>query len=381
MLNIIRRIKYWLLGALLVLIIFNYQLGENVHLYTKNSAYSTGKFGGKAYFLLLKKLGYETLLWEEPLSSIPGKSGVIVILSPPLSYGSGETQFLRTWVFTGGTLLLADENENDVFAAFGIVPYMVTTVEKSSEVAPIPSTVTAGVEKVVVSTCSRLKNESRLDREILLIDERGVIMERVTCGKGKIIASSAPEIFFNDTIRLGGNGILAANCAGSPGGSVFFDEYHHGYTRKKTLFSVMDTPGLLFVVQAVCALVFLFHALGKRFRTPVPQEVEKKRRGIEFVEIMANLYRRAGARVHILSLLFQGFRRNACRALGLSVDADLELLAKGMAQKMKGDEETILRFLQDCAGAVKRKDISDRQLFAMARALDTLGKGEGIDGK
>lgn len=144
----------------------------------------------------------------------------------------------------------------------------------------------------------------------------------------------------------------------------------------------MNLPIKLFSIQLIIGILFFIHRAGQRFQAPANNlSDDGKRKGIEFVKVLAALFERAEARSYILSILLQNFRRKLALQTGLTLDADDDLLAKTAAAKMKVDEKEIRGFFRDCEETVKKGKVSDRKMLELGRRMDSLEKGDRNAGK
>jgi hypothetical protein len=146
------------------------------------------------------------------------------------------------------------------------------------------------------------------DWEIVARDAQGVFVVSKKIGPGKIILASDSAFASNVTIRKSDNGLFIYRLISSQstGKTVFFDEYHHGYSRRFTLLYFIARKDYAFFLAHALALFFLL-LVGSfvRFgRTHTSQEEEdnniffftkgmasllsKKRFALDLATILAN---------------------------------------------------------------------------------------------
>jgi hypothetical protein len=370
----------WLIGLLMLVFLCFKVTDTTIQISADNSSYSVARNGGKVYYLLMRKLGYKVERLENKLASIGEKGAALIILVPQASISEGDADWCRQFIVSGGTVLIADEDDNEIFRRFGIVPYRVTASGAAEEVIPIPSPVTGGAQKVLISTSSRLKFSTLQgdSREIIIVDEKGVIMAEVRHGKGRLIVSTAPEIFSNELIQKEDNSLLAVNCINSaPGGRpVFVDEFHHGFRDRQTLLQSLDVPAKYLLFQILCLIFLVFLRSGMTFQSPLPYGIEERRKPLDFINTMAALYQRAEARIGILSVLYFNCRRNLARSMGLASEMDNEQLARSYSGEGTPEETELRLTLAECEESIKQGAIDDKRLLKLARKLHSYEKGE-----
>ncbi|MDQ7824441.1 MAG: DUF4350 domain-containing protein [Candidatus Eremiobacteraeota bacterium] len=343
-----------------------------------NSVHSTSRWGGKVYYLLLEKLGCRPSIAEVKLSCLGMEAGTVIILSPLTPYDSDELIWLRSFVHRGGVLLVADIENNDVFRIFGFTVKATGDLASPEEVAPVPSASTAGVAKAMVKTGIRLTSEDKGAFEPLLADGRGTIMAMKSYGSGKVIATTAPEIFSNEMIRRADNAILSVHClrTAPPGKALFFDEYHHGFSDEKSFLSIIPLSVKLLLLQVIILILMLLYSVSRRCSAPVPLSAEAGRGSFEYVATMAGIYQKAQARHSVLSMLVRNFRRTMARLLGISPESPDEVLAERMAERLQADQGKIGAVLAECQTRLKGKALDEKTLLGLAKKLAAAGKEE-----
>jgi hypothetical protein len=345
-----------------------------------NSTYSVASNGGKVYYLLLRKLGYKVERLGNHLLGLRENASMVIILSPQASFSEKEVAWSRDYVSSGGSLLICDDEDNEILRAFGVIPYKVSSSGGAEEVVPIPSHVTGGAQKVLLYSSTRLKFKSPpgCSKEIILVDEKGVIMAEVRRGRGRIIVSSAPEVFSNDLLKKADNSLLAVNCVSTfyGGKPVYIDEYHHGFRDRESIFQSAGEPAKYLLFQILCLVFFVFHAAGKQFQTPLPFMSEEKRHAKDFVNAMAALYQRAEARAGALSILYKNCRKNMARSLGLSLEIDNEQLARLYTAGSCAEESELRQTLVNCEKIIKTGVVDNEGLLTLARKLHYYERGE-----
>lgn len=138
-------------------------------------------------------------------------------------------------------------------------------------------------------------------------------------GSGQIIFLSDPYIVSNAGISLVDNAQLAVNIVGANGGgTIAFDEYHHGYGATQNSFFTYfaETPVLALGAQALLLVGFLFFTQSRRFARPLPANEPSRLSKLEYVAAMAELQQRAKAFDLAIENIYTDFRRRTAKFLG-----------------------------------------------------------------
>ena len=124
----------------------------------------------------------------------------------------------------------------------------------------------------------------------------------------------------------------------------------------------------------VVALVFGL-ARGVRFGPVRPEVPPQRRSSLEFVHSMASLYRRAGARRHVVDGTWQRFVRGARARWGLSENLPTKELARTIARLGDMSPDDVSRMLAATRGVLDDKEeITEATMVARVRELARLEK-------
>jgi len=172
--------------------------------------------------------------------------------------------------------------------------------------------------------------------QALVADRGGNVLMQARVGLGTIYAVCEAEVFGNADIAQADNVVLAANLLfGGRHSRAYFDERLHlhagaasGDVGRLPLARMKQTMWLV-----IAALALYLVGLGRRFGAPVPMLEKPRRSALEYVEALADLYRRAEARTAIWALLRQSFRRRLSAVAGTPPDLPPERLAATLARR------------------------------------------------
>src|SRR5438270_3025378 len=148
---------------------------------------------------------------------------------------------------------------------------------------------------------------------------------RVVEGGGRLIVVGTVTPFISSGLALADNALFATDLALSGGGSVAFDEYHHGVHPAASILAVVERtwPGraLLFAM----AVVFLFVVLtGRRLGPPLPLDPRPPRSSLEYIRGFAGLVRRSGRQEIVRDRLRRELHGALARDAGLDPATSFE---------------------------------------------------------
>lgn len=166
-------------------------------------------------------------------------------------------------------------------------------------------------------------------------------------GKGRIFLCSIPDMITNKGIQEKNNALfwvnLAKNIYASNGSPILFDEYTHGFGRDNLKmydnWSPFKLPESKYVLWGMTLLFILYvYSMGKRIIKPVKVYEEPRRRVMEFVEAVANMYEKHQAHNSLLNETVQRFRKHLLLHLHLSQHSSNDEILQAY-QKKHGTEQ------------------------------------------
>lgn len=321
--------------------------------------------GTKAMFLLLDQAGFRT---SRLLAVTPQEGGLMVMLEPDGNLREQDWRQVLGWVERGNTLLLASDKSNGLYQHFKFelsrAPDPATSQRLSSGHRLLEN-----VGELTLPGPARLKQHQ--DMAFAQGDERGVYLAEVRQGKGRIVLLTLPALFTNKELDQKDNMVLLLNIVRLYGREdVWINEAVHGYSWEEATREVFAWPLGLAAGQLALGLLLLYWFWGKRFGRPVPLPAGKGPESGDYVNSMANIYRQGRARRLVLESVYQGFRQDLARYLGVREDtADTELV-KRYSGRSRIDSKTLGDLLGRCEELLARPGFGEPALLGVARDIE-----------
>ncbi|MBN2582640.1 MAG: DUF4350 domain-containing protein [Planctomycetes bacterium] len=364
------------------------------------SSYSHTPGGMLAVYRLLARRGDpEPVRIERPWTELGGDGNVLLVAGPlRVEPTTNEVKALNEWVAQGNTLVylvgrdrgidrradLSDplnealgldfshsSTEDEPFWLLrGLIAPQVSTHPS------VPSDLTVGVSQVVTYADDGLPAE--MPNVQLLEDEQGQVhLVQYSYYSGRVIVAASGSVFSNKLIGKADNLALLLNVLAlvRDDGKVLFDEYHHGYYDREPLTTPYSRRVLLALGGQMFLLVTMFLMSRTRRFGPLKTLRRPTRRShLEFVEALAELYRRGRAGSHAAARLYDDFREQMTRELHLPRTADAEQMADALAGRTRRSRDAVRRILVEAQQAAQSSSLSSRRLLAVARNLAQLSK-------
>ncbi len=207
----------------------------------------------------------------------------------------------------------------------------------------------------------------------LASDGRTSIAAAVREGRGTfyVVASLGPFLAAGlgqaDNARVA---LALAHDAVAQGGTVAFDEYHHGFHPTADVLVLMQStwPGRALVFAVAVGFLYLVLS-GRRLGPPVPLEGRPARSSLEYIRGFAGLVRRSGHGEIARRRLRRDLRGGLARALGLDpgMPFDRILATLAAADRQRAAEA---RAVDDALGGRLRED----QLLRTVAQIERLVK-------
>jgi hypothetical protein len=327
--------------------------------------------GAMALWQWLEESGYrvrEAVAFPDDLEDLDA----LFILAPVLPFEDGERRAIYNWLRQGNTLIVAgdplivntllteDFNLRPSFPDYvgSIIPTAPTL--RTPPFDPLPP---QGV--FIIET-------TRDDTVIHLTGNGLPVLASYSESQGTFWASGMIIPFTNRGLRDPSHASLIVNLLATlpPRAVIGFDEAHHGLGRSsQTVFSWLVTSSPGWGVLSGFVLTFVFLTMrGRRFGKAVPLPDERLRREpVEYIQAMANLFRRSGQRGEMLKHYRQQFQRKLSERYGVDTTlADTELVKIIVYHDSSVDEKR----LRDLLTRLSQKNVNEAELLSVVRDID-----------
>jgi hypothetical protein len=347
------------------------------------TTFRNGPQGTRAVYLALEELQIPVERRMSAYVDADSLAGPLALLAPSESPTPAELRALVRWIEGGGTLFYAARPGDATLDTLGLAlqklaPDTLSGWNRSSwggvVAAPRPHRWTEGVQGVpgvrFAFAASSRALRARPATPLLVAPGGQIVAAEIPRGRGRVIAWSDPAPLGNAALREDSDAaLLFARAAAEVGGTVRFDEYHHGYrgdgsVAAATLRFLRDTRPGHAVLQLAAAGLGLLLLLGRRFGSPMAPAPVRRRSPLEHVEALAGAYRQAGARRTARRLVIAGLARRL-RHPPPAEGAEAEFLEQLAARLPQG---------QDTAQALRAEWVRGTQgeLTELARLADRL---------
>jgi hypothetical protein len=335
----------------------------------EHSSLSDAGNGTSALRLYAQALGHGTGTVEGDFS-LPTSPALLFVFTPidTQGYTITEARQLSNWIAAGNVVVYAAEDgDADLDRQFHL--RRSKTVDAAAHAA---APIFGGVNKLSGATDALALQPASAQVPILRNGAGDVLGIRLTVGSGQLIALTDPRVLCNGYLSLADNGRFAADLiAMTPaGGSVRFDEYHHGAVAGGTSPTVqwVATPWGAALVLAVLVIVLGLALRGRAFGPQVPLRTEADRSTAEYAAAVGSLLHRSGARTVTLETLLAATQRSVAERVGLSRDTPKNQLNDALAQRTPADA----REIQSVQTSISQGVFSENDVLGLARRLHGL---------
>lgn len=261
------------------------------------SMHVTVEDGGRALYIWLAELGYDVQPLEYRTFQLNDDIDAFFILAPSFDLTEDESTRVLDWVEQGGTLLIVAEEPNQLLDDLDLgLSYQGGLLDEALALQPVfdaPSLETAGVD---TQTSFKLPNAAWVPLLGSAESAGEPVAATAGYGRGRIHVLSSEYLLSNAGIGTDDNASYVQHVlAGVPsGGTVVFDEYHHGLTERGTLTQRLVREPWGWAVLWTVAFTFIWLAFsGKRFGKALPPPPSWARRSSgEYVTTLGTLLRR-----------------------------------------------------------------------------------------
>ncbi len=381
------------------------------------SVFNDRASGTKGLFDWVGALGDHAVVWRQGWGELGhSQASLLIVADPraeaapaPLTGGDGDSDApvdksllapadalaLLSWLRTGHTAILMASRlpTGHVAGQKGGMPTFGDALDLVANSAiragrleygplqPVPQT--RGVISVHSAANSRL-HRTAPDGVALFGDASGPLVLSVGVGKGRLVAIADSRFASNRNLPRAENAVFLAHVltqAVPPGGTVLFDEYHHGdiaLASGATLWTALGRPAQLAFTQGLLALLLVVGVVAVRFGRPIPLGRGQSRTSVEYVASLAGLYRRAKASPAALETIYRQFLRDLSARLALAPTVNLEQLSEVAARHGGVDKEALRCLLATCEQRLDSGAVTEPELLDLTRQMEAVRKDLGL---
>ena len=344
---------------------------------TGTSSHSAGPRGAKAAYLTLAALGYRVERSIEPITDLRIEPATTtLILSGREAPSEQDRRALKQFVEAGGTLLAVGANGA---YALGLTtppdrrsPFDTEIIEPFRPLATSP--LARGAAEITMAAGGTVPKFSDVFVRLYGDADDATVVAVAGMGKGRAVWFAETTPFSNAELTKADNLRLLLNIVGAPEGRVvLFDEHYQGL--KRSLWSyVTGTPLPWIGAQAALVFVAVLLTHSRRVGPVRPPHSDARTSPMEFVDMLAALYKRAHARPAAVHAARTRLRRAIAASSGVPLATDDDTLARAAGAKLHTDPGPIAQLLADADRAAADARLDGAQALDVMRRLQALAK-------
>ena len=297
-----------------------------------------------------------------------------------------EVQDIKNFVNTGGTLIVAGENQalRQLYSAFGLELRALTQkLWHSRRIPEEPLFSQRPVDEVYTGTDSTI---APLEREVAVLygRENDTVIVTLHNGEGRAFFIASDDLFSQYWLLKSGNAMFLYNLMSTLPHKARIGlavrKYYTIETKPPNPFAALlfRTPGGL-AAMYICLTLFVFLTLrGRRFGKPLEAQEKNRRLTSEYVHAMTALYQKGNTRPEILRHIRERFKADLGIRWRVSPNLDTATFLAELAQRGVVDEEDELTHLM--ADLEPSGYISESQLLSIAKRVEAYRESAKIGG-
>jgi hypothetical protein len=283
--------------------------------------YDEGPGGATTFRRLVEAMGARTTTLEGDRFAPRVQSATVMLMLRATEFVTvQDVAAVRAYLADGGTVVIAHDLE--LFVAPLLEAFDI-------RLAQVASSSTTRLSGALFLTPPAREIQSDGGRELRLganwdaigTDGRAPTIAMRTEGRGTLIVVGTLTPFLTDSIANADNARFAVGLVASAvatGGTVAFDEYHHGVHPAPSILALVERTWLGRALLFVLVVAFAYVALtGRRLGPPQPLDPRPPRSSLEYVRGFAGLVRRAGRQEIVRDRARRELHAGLARAVGL----------------------------------------------------------------
>lgn len=281
-----------------------------------STTFSSAPVGMKVLYRYLEELGLKPGTLQQ-FEVLPESGTILIATSEPLvkPVTPADASLLADWVREGGRVVFAGPYVTEFISEMDL--HVATRYGQDVELTPVlPSVYAQGVSRAQVGS-ARLLPDDGTWAEVLKDGEGSALLVR-RVGAGEVVWLADSYSMSNEGIGEADNARLALLIAASRG-QVYFDEYHHGFARGGGMLERLGAGGQAALLAFALGVALLLAAYGRRLGPTIGIAETPVARTSAYIDSLAGLYRKAGARPQALQALADGLTRALTRRYGSPV--------------------------------------------------------------
>lgn len=305
------------------------------------SSYSAAAAGGKAAYETLAAIGHRVERSYEPVASLRvGPPDTTLVITGSLEPSDGDRRALRSFIEAGGEALLVGAQGARFLG-------LEATVRQDMAGKPVrhrplvPSPLSAGVAEITMRGHAGSPGFGNDYVAVFAVSDDRPLVVTARIGAGRITWWAAPTPLANRNIADGDNLRLLLNVAGPPASRrILWDEHYHGTSR--SLWSYLVNTPLPWAAAQVALLTLAGFFAYSRRSGPVRARASTPRTSpLEFIEMLGEMYRHAGARHAALAAARTRLLRVVTSTTGVPPGSGVDLIARATAVRTGDDVSTV----------------------------------------
>lgn len=326
-------------GILLVIALALAALGtgpENTDHGRTASVYDEGPGGAAAVRRLIEAVGISTTTIEgDRFEPRVETAGVLFMLRASEFVTAQDVALIRRYLQEGGTVIVAHDVEvflQPLLEAFDVRFAQAATSSTSHLAGPL----FAGPPAHEIQ--SEIGRELRIGDgwDEIGSDGRAPTIAMRSEGAGLLIVIGTVTPFLADSLAGADNArfAVALAAARSPGGTVAFDEYHHGVHPSANILAVVErtSPGRALLFAGIVAFLYIV-LTGRRLGPARPLDPRPPRSSLEYVRGFAGLVRRAGRQEIVRDGVRRELHAGLARAEGVDPAAPFDAVIERLRSR------------------------------------------------
>ncbi|HEX8247906.1 MAG TPA: DUF4350 domain-containing protein [Pyrinomonadaceae bacterium] len=200
-------------------------------------------------------------------------------------------------------------------------------------------------------------------------------------GSGQIVYLSDPYMISNAGISQVDNAQMAINVVASRGGTIAFDEFHHGYgaNENRVLAYFAGTPVAAIFVQILLLIGVVLFTQSRRFARALPAAEPNRLSKLEYVSAMAELQQRTRAYDLALENIYSEFRRTMARFVGVdNFQTSRKDLARLIAEKANLDAVELENLMFKCEDIIHGEPTGKKEILHLTSRLREIEEKLGL---